>query len=307
MAKTDLLRANINKFFVGKEDVVDNILICLLAGGHVLIEDVPGLGKTTLASVLAKSIQCSFGRIQCTPDTLPGDITGVSIFNQKTSEFEYNEGAIMNQLVLVDEINRTTPKTQSSLLEAMAENQVTIDGGVHRLPSPFLVIATENPVEYVGTYPLPEAQLDRFMMCLKIGYPDKNNEIRIAKQMLEHRQADNVTAVCTTNDIEAMKADVERITVSDAVISYIVDIIRATREEERFVLGASPRAMLALTKAARAKAYLEERDFVKPDDVKAVARQVLLHRFTLTSKARGQREDVLSIFNNILTKVKVPV
>lgn len=307
MAKTDLLRANINKFFVGKEDVVDNILICLLAGGHVLIEDVPGLGKTTLASVLAKSIQCSFGRIQCTPDTLPGDITGVSVFNQKTSEFEYNEGAIMNQLVLVDEINRTTPKTQSSLLEAMAENQVTIDGAVHRLPSPFLVIATENPVEYVGTYPLPEAQLDRFMMCLKIGYTDKDNEIRIAKQMLEHRQADNVTAVCTTNDIEAMKADVERITVSDAVISYIVDIIRATREEERFVLGASPRAMLALTKAARAKAYLEERDFVKPDDVKAVARQVLLHRFTLTSKARGQREDVLSIFNNILTKVKVPV
>ena len=307
MAKTDLLRANINKFFVGKEDVVDNILICLLAGGHVLIEDVPGLGKTTLASVLAKSIQCSFGRIQCTPDTLPGDITGVSVFNQKTSEFEYNEGAIMNQLVLVDEINRTTPKTQSSLLEAMAENQVTIDGAVHRLPSPFLVIATENPVEYVGTYPLPEAQLDRFMMCLKIGYPDKDNEIRIAKQMLEHRQADNVTAVCTTNDIEAMKADVERITVSDAVISYIGDIIRATREEERFVLGASPRAMLALTKAARAKAYLEERDFVKPDDVKAVARQVLLHRFTLTSKARGQREDVLSIFNNILTKVKVPV
>lgn len=307
MAKTDLLRANINKFFVGKEDVVDNILICLLAGGHVLIEDVPGLGKTTLASVLAKSIQCSFGRIQCTPDTLPGDITGVSVFNQKTSEFEYNEGAIMNQLVLVDEINRTTPKTQSSLLEAMAENQVTIDGAVHRLPSPFLVIATENPVEYVGTYPLPEAQLDRFMMCLKIGYPDKDNEIRIAKQMLEHRQADNVTAVCTTNDIEAMKADVERITVSDAVISYIVDIIRATREEERFVLGASPRAMLALTKAAQAKAYLEERDFVKPDDVKAVARQVLLHRFTLTSKARGQREDVLSIFNNILTKVKVPV
>ena len=307
MAKTDLLRANINKFFVGKEDVVDNILICLLAGGHVLIEDVPGLGKTTLASVLAKSIQCSFGRIQCTPDTLPGDITGVSVFNQKTSEFEYNEGAIMNQLVLVDEINRTTPKTQSSLLEAMAENQVTIDGAVHRLPSPFLVIATENPVEYVGTYPLPEAQLDRFMMCLKIGYPDKDNEIRIAKQMLEHRQADNVTAVCTTNDIVAMKADVERITVSDAVISYIVDIIRATREEERFVLGASPRAMLALTKAARAKAYLEERDFVKPDDVKAVARQVLLHRFTLTSKARGQREDVLSIFNNILTKVKVPV
>ncbi len=307
MAKTDLLRANINKFFVGKEDVVDNILICLLAGGHVLIEDVPGLGKTTLASVLAKSIQCSFGRIQCTPDTLPGDITGVSVFNQKTSEFEYNEGAIMNQLVLVDEINRTTPKTQSSLLEAMAENQVTIDGAVHRLPSPFLVIATENPVEYVGTYPLPEAQLDRFMMCLKIGYPDKDNEIRIAKQMLEHRQADNVTAVCTTSDIEAMKADVERITVSDAVISYIVDIIRATREEERFVLGASPRAMLALTKAARAKAYLEERDFVKPDDVKAVARQVLLHRFTLTSKARGQREDVLSIFNNILTKVKVPV
>lgn len=307
MGKAELLKNNIRKYFVGKEDVVDNVLICLLAGGHILIEDVPGLGKTTLAGVLSKSIQCSFGRIQCTPDTLPGDITGVSIYNQKSGEFEFSEGAVMHQLVLVDEINRTTPKTQSSLLEAMAEGQVTVDGGIHKLPEPFMVIATENPVEYVGTYPLPEAQLDRFMMCIKIGYPDKENELRIARQKLEGRVINDAEAVCTTKDILSMKEEVSKINVSDAVLSYIVDIIRATREEDRYVLGASPRAMLALTNAAQARAYLNSRDYVNPDDVKAVARQVLVHRFSLTAKARGLREDTLSIFNSILSKVKVPV
>lgn len=307
MGKAELLKNNISKYFVGKEDVVDNVLICLLAGGHILIEDVPGLGKTTLAGVLSKSIQCSFGRIQCTPDTLPGDITGVSIYNQKSGEFEFSEGAVMHQLVLVDEINRTTPKTQSSLLEAMAEGQVTVDGGIHKLPEPFMVIATENPVEYVGTYPLPEAQLDRFMMCIKIGYPDKENELRIARQKLEGRVINDAEAVCTTKDILSMKEEVSKVNVSDAVLSYIVDIIRATREEDRYVLGASPRAMLALTNAAQARAYLNSRDYVNPDDVKAVARQVLVHRFSLTAKARGLREDTLSIFNSILSKVKVPV
>lgn len=301
------LRNNINQFFVGKEEVVENLLICFLAGGHVLIEDVPGLGKTTLASVLAKSVQCSFGRIQCTPDTLPGDITGVSVFNPKTTEFEFHDGVVMNQLILADEINRATPKTQSSLLEAMSENQVTVDGIVHKLPEPFMVIATQNPSEYIGTYPLPEASIDRFMMCLKIGYPEKDEELKIAKQMLEGKVVSNAQAVCTTEDIIRIKKEVEEVKISDAVISYVVDIVRCTRDDDRFVLGASPRAMLALIRAAQARAYLQERDFVKPDDVKDVVRSVLLHRLQLTTKAKGQRLSVSQIFDSILIKVKVPV
>ncbi len=301
------LRENLNAYFVGKEEVVENVLVCLLAGGHVLIEDVPGLGKTTLASTLAKSIQCSFGRLQCTPDTLPGDITGVSVFNQKSGEFEFCEGVVMNQILLADEINRATPKSQSSLLEAMAENQVTVDGKLHRLPQPFMVIATQNPVEFIGTYPLLEAQMDRFMMRISIGYPEKEQELQIARQMLSGRTVAKVQPVCNAEDICKLVQEVEQIKIADAVLAYIVDIVRLTREEERFVLGASPRAMLALMKASQAKAYLLGRDFVKPDDVKAVVRQVLLHRFSLTSRAKGQQNEVLAIFNSILQKAKVPI
>lgn len=301
------LKQNISRFFVGKEDVVEQVLVCLLAGGHILIEDVPGLGKTTLAKVLATSMQCSFGRIQCTPDTLPGDITGLSVYNQKKGEFEFCEGVVMNQLLLADEINRATPKTQSSLLEAMAEYQVTVDGAVHKLPEPFMVIATQNPTEYIGTYPLPEAQLDRFMMRLSIGYPEKEQELLIARKLLTGQVAEAAEPVCTTDEILAMKKEVEQVKVSDVVLSYIVDIIRKTREEERFVTGASPRAMLALLRASQAKAYLNGRDYVKPDDVKAEARPVLVHRFSLTAKARGQRADVASIFNAVMTQVRIPV
>lgn len=307
MSTINNLRENINQYFIGKEQVVDNLLICYLAGGHVLIEDVPGLGKTTLASVLSKSVQCSFGRIQCTPDTLPGDITGVSIFNQQTKEFEFSQGVVMNQLVLVDEINRATPKTQSSLLEAMAENQVTVDGTIHKLPELFMVIATQNPSEFIGTYPLPEAQIDRFMMCLSIGYPQKEQELQIAKQMLEGKVVAAASAVCSNSDIIQMKKEVEQIKVSDAVLNYIIDIVRSTREDDRFVLGASPRAMLAMIKAAQARAYLYGRDFVKPDDVKEIVRPVLLHRLELTTKAKGQRLSTSQIFDSILIKVKVPV
>ena len=307
MGNIDRLRDNLNKYFVGKEQVVENLLICMLAGGHVLIEDVPGCGKTTLAAILAKSISCSFGRIQCTPDTLPGDITGVNIYNVKTGEFEYMPGVIMNQILMADELNRATPKTQASLLEAMAEGQVTVDGTRHQLPDFFLVIATQNPTEYVGTYPLPEAQIDRFMMRLTIGYPDRDQEIRIAKQRLNGETVTTVEPVMDTEEIAKCKRDVEKVSITDAVLGYIVDIIRLTRQEERFVLGASTRAMLALTEASRAKAYLEGRDYVKPDDVKAVAEPVLLHRFVLTTKARGQREDVEKIFRSILLKSKVPV
>lgn len=301
------LRDNINQVFVGKEEVVEDLLICLLAGGHVLLEDVPGVGKTTLALALARSTDCSFGRIQFTPDTLPGDVAGVSIYHMNTGEFTYQAGAVMNQVLLADEINRTSPKTQSSLLEAMAEGQVTVDGIVHELPQPFLVIATQNPVEFLGTYPLPEAQMDRFMMRLSIGYPDREQEIRMAEQFLQDRTIRQVEAVCHAEDILNMRDEVSHITVKESVIGYIEDIILLTRQEERFVLGASPRAMLALVRAAQARAFLQTRDYVKPDDVKAVAMQVLGHRMTLSSEAKIRKEDRDKILKSLILKAPIPV
>ena len=300
------LRATINNVFVGKEDVVDKLLICLLAGGHVLLEDVPGIGKTTLANTLAKSIACSFGRIQFTPDTLPGDVLGISMYNMKTQEFEYREGVVMNQILLADEINRTSPKTQSSLLEAMAEGQITVDGKIYELPKPFMVIATQNPVEFLGTYPLPEAQMDRFMMRLTIGYPDKKQEIRMAMQHLEGILPETVEAVCNIEQLLAIKEAVAKVTVTEAILTYIEDIIDLTRKEPRFVLGASPRAMLALVHAAQSEAFLQERSFVKPDDVKKVASSVLLHRISLTSEARIQKEDVSKILHSLILQAKIP-
>lgn len=301
------LRDNINQVFVGKEEVVEDLLICLLAGGHVLLEDVPGVGKTTLALALARSTDCSFGRIQFTPDTLPGDVAGVSIYHMNTGEFTYQAGAVMNQVLLADEINRTSPKTQASLLEAMAEGQVTVDGIVHELPQPFLVIATQNPVEFLGTYPLPEAQMDRFMMRLSIGYPDREQEIRMAEQFLQDRTIRQVEAVCHAEDILNMRDEVSHITVKESVIGYIEDIILLTRQEERFVLGASPRAMLALVRAAQARAFLQKRDYVKPDDVKAVAMQVLGHRLTLSSEAKIRKEDRDKILKSLILKAPIPV
>lgn len=301
------LEQNINSVFVGKEDVVENMLICLFAGGHMLLEDVPGVGKTTLAGILARSMEGSFGRIQFTPDTLPGDVAGVSIYNMKTNDFEYREGAVMNQILLADEINRTSPKTQASLLEAMAEGQVTVDGIVHMLPQPFMVIATQNPIEFIGTYTLPEAQMDRFMMRLSVGYPDRAQEIQMAMQFLSGRTPDTVRPVCRTEDILEIKETVSRITVKETILGYIEDIVALTRKEERFVLGASPRAMLALMRASQGKAFLQERDYVKPDDVKAVAMQVLLHRLVLSSEARIQKADAAGILKNLILKVKIPV
>lgn len=301
------LKENINAFFIGKEEVVENLLVCLLAGGHVLLEDVPGVGKTTLAALLAKSIACSFGRIQFTPDTLPGDILGVSVYNMKTSEFEYREGAAMNQILLADEINRTAPKTQASLLEAMAEEQVTVDGVVHLLPQPFMVIATQNPVEFLGTYPLPEAQMDRFMMRLSIGYPERAQEIELARHFLNGKVPQAAGAVCTAEDVLHMKEMITHVTVEDPILAYMEDIIEMSRQEERFVLGASPRAMLALMRASQGKAFMKGRDFVKPDDVKDVAMHVLLHRLVLSSEARIRKEDASSILKSIILKVKIPV
>ena len=300
------LRSQINEFFIGKEEVVDNVLICLLAGGHVLLEDVPGVGKTTLAKTLAQSIDCSFGRIQFTPDTLPSDVVGVSVFNLNTKEFEYKEGAIMRQIILADEINRTSPKTQSSLLEAMAEGSVTVDGVKHLLPQPFMVIATQNPIEFLGTYPLPEAQMDRFMMRLSIGYPTAEEEIQLAKNVIEGKTADAIGSVCKDSDILSLREQVKNVHISDALIGYIQQIIQLTREEQRFVLGASPRALLFLVAASRARAFLENRDYVKPDDVKAAAVNVLHHRLVLTSEARIRKEDTDSILNTLIAKARVP-
>lgn len=301
------LKDNINAFFIGKEEVVENLLVCLLAGGHVLLEDVPGVGKTTLAALLARSIACSFGRIQFTPDTLPGDISGVSVYNMKTGEFEYREGEAMHQILLADEINRTSPKTQASLLEAMAEEQVTVDGTVHPLPKPFMVIATQNPVEFLGTYPLPEAQMDRFMMRLSIGYPEREQEIELAAQVLSGKAPEHAEAVCTAEDILHMKETMMHITVGRPILSYIEDMIEMSRQEERFVLGASTRAMLALVRASQGKAFMKGRDFVKPDDVKDVAMHVLLHRLVLSSDARIRKEDAASILKGIILKTKIPV
>lgn len=300
------LKENINRVFVGKEEAVENLLICLFAGGHVLLEDVPGTGKTTLASTLARSIGCSFGRIQFTPDTLPGDVSGVSFYNRKTEDFEYRPGAVMSQILLADEINRTAPKTQASLLEAMAEGQVTVDGQVHPLPRPFLVVATQNPVEFLGTYPLPEAQMDRFMMRLSIGYPERGQEIRMAANFLEGRTPDTAEAVCTAEDIMEIRKRVHSVTVKEAVLGYMEDIVTMTRRESRFVLGASPRALLALVRASQGRAFLQGRDFVKPDDVKAVAMQVLLHRLALSSEARIQKADAGNVLKGLILKVSVP-
>ncbi len=306
-ATAEKLQANINRVFIGKEDVVENLLICFLAGGHVLLEDVPGVGKTTLALLFARSMSCSFGRIQFTPDTLPGDVAGVSVYDMKTGEFRYQPGAVMNQVLLADEINRTAPKTQASLLEAMAEGQVTVDGTVYPLPRPFFVIATQNPIEFLGTYPLPEAQMDRFMMRLNIGYPDREQEIKMATEFLQGNTAQKAEAVCRAEDILTLRKDVADITVKEALLGYMEDIIQATRLEERFVLGASPRAMLALLRASQAKAFLQKRGYVKPDDVKAVAMQVLGHRLTLSAEARIQKESVEKILKSLILKVKIPV
>lgn len=304
---TTALRENINSVFVGKEDIVENLLICLLAGGHVLLEDVPGVGKTTLALTLAKSMDADFGRIQFTPDTLPGDVVGVSVYNMKSGEFEFRPGAVMNQVLLADEINRTSPKTQASLLEAMAEGQVTVDGKVYELPQPFIVIATQNPVEFMGTYPLPEAQMDRFMMRLSIGYPDRAQEMKMAELFLQEKTPDKTKAVCKAEDILALRDEIKAVTVKENILGYMEDIVKITREDARLLLGASPRALLSLLAASRARAFLQGRDFVKPDDVKAVAMQVLAHRLVLSAEARLQRASAEAILKELILKVKVPM
>ncbi|MCR5738371.1 MAG: MoxR family ATPase [Lachnospiraceae bacterium] len=301
------LREIINEYFIGKSDVAENVLICLLAGGHVLIEDVPGVGKTTLVKTLAASVDLDFGRIQFTPDTLPSDVTGVSVLNMKTGEFEYREGAVMHQIVLADEINRTSPKTQAALLEAMSEGKVTVDDRTYDLPSPFMIIATQNPVEFVGTYPLPEAQLDRFMMKLSIGYPSPEDEILLTRRFLEGKTVDTIKSVITSDELLKIMDEVRNIRIADKVLQYAEEITGLTRQEKRFLRGVSSRAMIMMVQAARAHAYLAGREFVTPDDIKAVAVSTLHHRVTLSYDAKIAGEDIDKVLHAVVLKAKVPM
>ena len=305
------LKDQLNHILIGKEDKIALTLSALLAQGHILLEDVPGVGKTTLANGLARSIDAGYGRIQFTPDTLPGDITGISIYRSNTATFEYLPGAIMNNILLADEINRTSAKTQAALLEAMEERSVTVDGTTYPLPTPFMVIATENPIDFIGTYNLPEAQLDRFLMRLSLGYPSAENEIKLAEEFLHgNRGSNSLSAIepvidCTT--LQKLQQEAAQVHVHSDLVRYIVDLIHTTRDSELLSLGAGPRATLALLATARAYAYLEARDYVTPDDIRKLLPPVLCHRFVLSTDARIKKLTAEQILKELLHKVPVPI
>lgn len=298
---------NIEKLIVGKREVIESTIITLLAGGHLLLEDVPGVGKTTLAKALAQTIDCGFNRIQFTPDTLPSDVTGLSIYNMQTGKFEYSKGAIMTNIVLADEINRTSPKTQASLLEAMEEKQVTVDGITYPLSKPFMVVATQNPVDYLGTYNLPEAQLDRFMMKISIGYPNASDEQIMADRFLNKQLAVKLESVVDGDTIVQMGEEVAKVKVSQDLVSYITRFIQETRNDSSISLGASPRATLALIRASQAKAYLEGRQYCIPDDILGLIVPVIGHRIILAPEARLAQAKVEKVLKDILSKLPIPV
>lgn len=300
------LIGNLEKVIVGKRQVLEHTLIGLLCQGHILIEDVPGVGKTMLARSLAKSLGCSFNRIQFTPDMLPSDVTGVSIFNQMTRDFEYRPGPINAQVILADEINRATPKTQSSLLEAMEERQVTVDGKTHRLPRPFIVMATQNPIEYEGTFPLPEAQLDRFLIRIRLGYPSIEDEIKIMGDQQFQHPIETLETVVTLEELTEMQEVVKQVFVSPAVKRYIVDLTRATRDNADVYLGASPRGSLGLFRGGQVRAAIDGRDYVLPDDVKHLADFVLAHRLVINPAARLKNLTAVQIVKEIVQNLPVP-
>ncbi|MEJ2550896.1 MAG: MoxR family ATPase [Anaerolineales bacterium] len=297
---------NVENVILGKADAVRLTVIGLLCQGHVLIEDVPGTGKTMLAKSIAKSTGCTFNRIQFTPDMLPSDVTGVSIFNQKTREFEFRPGPILNQIVLTDEINRATPKTQAALLEVMEEGQVTVDGVTHHTPEPFLVLATQNPIEYEGTFPLPEAQMDRFLMRINLGYPDGPDEIRMLEEQQIVHPIENLERVVSVDEIIDAQKAVREQTISDDIKRYIVDLVDMTRRHNEVYLGASPRGSLALFRTSQALAAILGRSYVLPDDVKRLAVPTLAHRLIVGSTARIREVDERQIIEEILSQVKVP-
>lgn len=301
------LRENIQRVIVGKDESIDIALIALLCEGHLLLEDVPGTGKTTLAKTIAASVGCTFQRVQFTPDLLPSDVTGVYFYNQKAQEFEFRPGPIFAQILLADEINRATPRTQSSLLEAMQERQVTVDIATHQLPRPFLVLATQNPIELEGTFPLPEAQLDRFLMKLAIGYPDEQQENDILVRFEREDPLATLAPVISPEEISAMQAEVRKVRIEASVRNYIVAICRATRQHEDIELGASPRATMALYHTCQALAAIQGRDFVIPDDVKQMIPFVLTHRLIVNPRTRLRGRRPQDVIGNVVETVPVPV
>jgi MoxR-like ATPase len=298
---------NVEKVIVGKREAIELALISLICNGHVLIEDVPGVGKTSLVSSISKSVNCSFRRIQFTPDILPSDITGFSMYNQKTGEFEYRSGSIMSNIILADEINRTSPKTQASLLEVMEENQVTVDGVTYKVPKPFMVLATQNPVEYLGTYPLPEAQIDRFFMKITIGYPTSGQESFILSKFQHANPLETLEPVAETDDIIRMQEEVKDVYVDKSLNNYIVDIVSSTRKHGDISLGSSPRGSLSLFRAAQAWAFYNNRNYVLPDDIKKMAVPVLSHRIILKQEAKLKKIYPDDLLRNIINKINVPV
>ena len=299
------IHANVGRVIVGKENVVDLLLTALLAGGHVLLEDVPGTGKTTLARAFAISLGLSFKRVQCTPDLLPNDISGVSVYHPPSGEFQFRPGPIFSNVLLADEINRATPRTQSALLEAMGERQVTVDGVTHRLQEPFLVLATENPIEFEGTFPLPEAQLDRFLLQLSVGYPDLDDEARMLRTVSGRHPIETLTEVVRAEVLPELQRVVDTIHVSDPVVQYILRLVTATRSHLDVALGASPRASLALFRASQAAAALAGRDFVLPDDVKRLAEPVLRHRLLLKAESGLRGRTPATVLQEIVAATPV--
>ena len=297
---------NVARVVQGKPDVIDLTLLCLVAEGHLLIEDVPGVGKTSLAKALAASIDCRWTRIQFTPDLLPSDVVGVTVWNRGTNEFDFRPGVVFSNLVLGDEINRASPKTQSALLEAMEERQVTVDGITHVLEPPFMVMATQNPVEHEGTYPLPESQLDRFLLRVSIGYPARDAELEILDAHSESSPIDELSPVATVKDVMALVMAARQIHVAPALKAYLVDIAETSRRHPALAIGMSPRATLALQKVSRARAAAVGRDYVVPDDVKALAQSVLAHRLVLTPEAAMQGVDTADVVDDVLQHVPVP-
>jgi MoxR-like ATPase len=300
------LRENISKVILGKPEVIDLAIMSAICKGHLLVEDVPGTGKTMLAKCLAKSLQAEFRRIQFTPDLLPSDVTGLSIFNQSTKKFEFRSGPIMANIVLADEINRATPKTQSALLEAMEEKQVTVDGVTYLLPQFFMVIATQNPIDFEGTFSLPEAQLDRFLMRLKIGYPDEETEVDILRSQRTSLPIDNIGSVEGINKLLKVQEEIESVYVSEKIEKYIVAIVKRTRESEEIYLGASPRASLALYRIGQCKAAFEGREFVTPDDIKYIAPFILAHRIIPVSSTRLSDFAPEELIEELISRIPVP-
>ena len=297
---------NVAKVIVGKGAVVEQALATLIAQGHILVDDVPGVGKTTLSKALAISVGCSFQRIQFTPDLLPSDVTGISVYNQQSGDFNFRPGPIVAQVVLADEINRATPKTQAALLEAMEEHQITVDGVTHHLQAPFMVMATQNPVEYEGTFPLPEAELDRFLMRISLGYPDFTEEMAIIERQEQTHPIDSLEAVATPEEVIALQEAAKAVYVDRLVRQYMVSLTEATRDHRDIALGASPRATLALFRVARAVALVQDRDFVVPDDIKLLASAVLAHRLILSPAARMRGIRSEDIITDLLNQINVP-